>query len=63
MKVLQPSSMNSMLSLLVAALAYLGALAAVPTQIDTRSTTGEYELLGEAPIAAAHSMQLPCGDR
>jgi hypothetical protein len=43
------------------------ALAAVAWTLDAaratdpRAVTGHYKLLGQAPIAAAHHMQLPCG--
>jgi hypothetical protein len=47
----------------------LAAAAAAPTADAVRmraraadpSVEGKYELLGQAPIAAAHQMQLPCG--
>ncbi|KAI8466478.1 MAG: hypothetical protein J3K34DRAFT_524480 [Monoraphidium minutum] len=48
------------LALAVAALFAATAPVARATA-PSKSTTGEYVLLGQAPIAAAHQIQLPCG--
>lgn len=37
------------------------APAARAAQDAALATSGKYELLGQAPIAAAHQLQLPCG--
>lgn len=35
----------------------------VPVPVAKRAVSGYYEPLGQAPIATAHSLQLPCGNR
>ena len=43
-------------ALALVALSLLAAASGAPLNV-----TGEYTLLGQAPIAAAHAIQLPCG--
>lgn len=35
----------------------------VPIKDDQKHKSGYYEPLGQAPIAVAHSLQLPCGNK
>lgn len=34
-----------------------------PMKEDQKSKSGYYEPIGQAPIAVAHSLQLPCGNK
>jgi hypothetical protein len=36
---------------------------AVPVNEEDKPTSGFYEPFGQAPIAVAHSLQLPCGNK
>lgn len=36
---------------------------AVPVNEEDKTSSGFYEPFGQAPIAVAHSLQLPCGNK
>jgi hypothetical protein len=39
------------------------SMPSVPVPEEQKPKSGYYEPMGQAPIAVAHSLQLPCGNR
>lgn len=56
-----PCGLNFARDMLHTTLIVLAAAVAAAAAAPDPAVAGRYTLLGEAPIAAAHAMQLPCG--